>query len=151
MPVFQWADFTQMKGKDVLDDHATTAWQAKIHDGMKWLEKSNLLSCRLVLKLITYTRTTIRFTPLALQNIVQALRNKQLLGIAHSQTHFWKTFQLCKICCFLVLGFEETDCSSSLLNGELHLYYPKLLVVFVLKSHALKYICRTGGATPRIC
>jgi hypothetical protein len=38
-----------------------------------------------------------------------------------------------------------------LLNGELRLCYPKLLVVFVFKPQALKYICRTGGATPRIC
>jgi len=31
LPVFQWGDVTQMRGKDALDDHMTTAWQAKDH------------------------------------------------------------------------------------------------------------------------
>jgi len=42
LPVFQCGDFTQMRGKDALDDHVTTAWQAKVYDGMKWFGKVQL-------------------------------------------------------------------------------------------------------------
>jgi len=28
-----------MRGKDALDDHMTTAWQARVHDGMKLFRK----------------------------------------------------------------------------------------------------------------
>ena len=136
---FQWDIFARLSvGRLYPNEGQRCSGRRKFMAVRNGSEKSNLLSCRLVLILIcAYTRRElmnyrslkyrhIRFTPLTLQNIVKALRNKQRLRIAHSQTRYWKTFQLCKTCCFLVLGFEETDGGSSLVNGELRLCYPKL-------------------------
>lgn len=35
LPVFQWGGSSQMRSKDSPADDMTTAWLAKVHDGMK--------------------------------------------------------------------------------------------------------------------
>lgn len=45
----------------------------------------------------------LKIKPLTLKNSIRALRNKQRLRFARSQTPYLTTFQLCNLCSFLVL------------------------------------------------
>jgi hypothetical protein len=60
-----------------------------------------------------------------LQNNLKDFVNKQWLQIKHSQTHYWKVFQLSNMWSFLVLRFrKKLDDGELLLNGSACTFYP---------------------------